>query len=129
MPSNVTDGKPIVELRLRREQSTGWQLLERHLSHFHNKGVPDENPRVPTMVDNWIRLGLIDVEYQAWIDDHRAYDWVVHRPEFKRHTATHSGAGATVFFQKGILRATAFGCAFGRAVGLWCNETSPEMER
>jgi len=88
-------------------------------------GQPFENPKLPVMVDNWIRLGLVDVTYMESLQNEGPmvrYKWAQERPEFKRVEANIQQspklAGATVVAARGIFRNTAFGNAFYRAVGL-----------
>jgi len=78
------------------------------------KGEPWEEPRVPTWVDNWKRLGLVDITYDEYLPAKAAYDWVQTRPEYvrfaRRAEITH------LMFDEGLITSTNFGRQFLRAV-------------
>ena len=80
-----------------------------------------ENPNQPAMVDNWLRLGLIEVRYDEWLIGDTAYSWVEERPEYQRAKLQYEIDGATVSYQRGRIGRTAFGFKFGAAVGLLAN--------
>lgn len=73
-----------------------------------------EDPQVPTWVDNWDRLGLVDVSYMTYRAAEDAYDWVLTRPEYLRYCA--EADENTIDFDKGIISATDFGRQFFCAV-------------
>jgi hypothetical protein len=75
---------------------------------------PKEESRAPTWVDNWQRLGLVNVTYTEFIAGEHAYDWVQERPEFVRLAERPDLTELT--FDKGMVRATDFGRQFFRAV-------------
>lgn len=81
-------------------------------------GEMSEDAEVPTYVDNWVRLGLVDVEYGTYLVRAGAYDYVVQRPEYQRLEAQHANTNISLEVQKGMLRPTEFGLAFSRAVGM-----------
>ncbi len=114
-------GIPIVELRLNLTEGRGWNLLHRHLLNMHDteSKLPVEDPAVPAMVDNWIRLGLVAVDYNKHLSDESHYSWVENRPELKRCRETLEVDGKKVVFQKGLLVRTALGERFGTIVGLF----------
>jgi hypothetical protein len=80
------------------------------------KGLPAEDPFLPAMVDNWIRLRLISVDYDLTLTN-QDYSWIETRPEFifQRDKVT---TGEAITYNKGIMRATAWGMQFAKAVGL-----------
>ena len=79
---------------------------------------PIWDPQLPVMVDNWIRLGLVEVDYSRWINHDNAYDWVEARPELESLRVENTVDNSKVMPQKGLLLTTAFGKQFGIAVGL-----------
>jgi hypothetical protein len=74
---------------------------------------PVEAPQVPTWIDNWQRLGLVNVTYSEYRSDQDAYDWVETRPEYVRLAALPD---VNITFDKGLVRITDFGRQFFRAV-------------
>lgn len=65
-----------------------------------------------TWVDNWQRLGLVNVSYSALASRNPAYDWVLNQPEYIQMATSSSGIG----FAEGELRVADFGRQFFRAV-------------
>lgn len=116
-----TDGAlPIIEIRVTKSGEQGWQVFERHLMNLTNRATKDpiENKRHAAMVNNWVRLGLAEVDYSIHIMGDGAYEWVEKRPEYLRVKAQHENETAKVSFAAGIIGRTALGIQFGRAVGL-----------
>ncbi|SCX76990.1 DUF4393 domain-containing protein [Nitrosospira sp. Nsp13] len=112
-------GLPIVELRLNTGVK-GYHILLRHLLDLKSQSTQQsaEDEGMPAIVDNWIRLGLVTVTYQAQLLDEANYSWVESRPEYRRFWDTPHLDGESVVFQKGIIVKTAFGDQFAKAVGL-----------
>ena len=77
-----------------------------------------ENPRIAAMVDNWIRLGLVKVDYLKRLQDTNAYEWVSNRPEVARYKQVHENDTDKLDFAHGIIQRTALGIQFAKAVGL-----------
>lgn len=115
-----SSGLPIVELRLNLSAAKGYNILVSHVLDLKSTDTqePVEDKTMPVMVDNWVRLGLVNVTYQAHLIDESLYGWVKDRPEFQRHQIAPLIDGQSVTFQKGILVRTAFGKQFANAVGL-----------
>lgn len=115
-----TEGLPTVEVRLQTMQSGYWVLLQRHLLNLRNTATnePVENPRVPAMVDNWARLGLIEVTYDKFLTAEKIYDALNERPEIARFRTERETPEAKVITQRGIAVRTALGAQFARVVGL-----------
>lgn len=78
--------------------------------------MPALNPKLPMMIINWIRLGLIEVDYDRWLRDDHHYAWIEHRPEFR--TINEGSPPKTISTQKGILSVTSFGKEFAESTGL-----------
>lgn len=87
---------------------------------------PLEVPDVAAWVDNWIRLGLVEVSYTHALARVNAYVWVHNRPEYKRVVAAAEGP-QTVQILRGVLSVTDFGMKFGRAVGVVMEEADLKM--
>jgi hypothetical protein len=77
-------------------------------------GEKGTNPQAPTWVDNWIRLGFVEVTYAEFSPDDNAYDWVKNRPEYAIEAAKPDVT--RIDFDKGLLRVTNFGRQFLRAI-------------
>lgn len=75
------------------------------------------NPDLCMMFDNWIRLGLIGVDYTRHKKLEGAYSWVESNPRFMELNATLP-ENASLKFDKGVCEVTQLGRAFGVAVGL-----------
>lgn len=110
----------IVEVRLTTVGQQGYQTLARHVLNLSNSTTkgPVENSQLPAMVDNWIRLGLVNVDYVTKLMDAAAYEWVDQRPEVVRLRQTHENEMQKLSIAHGILERTAFGVQFARAVSL-----------
>jgi hypothetical protein len=103
------------------ESATGnWSVLYHHLLNLHNSTTrsPIENPRLPAFVDNWVRLGLANVDYTKYVATEKAYDWVEQRPEFQKLKAEKETETHKVQFQQGIIVRTSLGEQFAAAVGI-----------
>lgn len=109
------DALAIAELRMATAGSEGWHVKYRHLLSITVNGTPDVNEMLPAYVDNWIRLGLVEVSYMNYLTAENSYGWVEQRPEYKQIML---GEGQTVAIEKGMIRRTAFGQEFGKAVGV-----------
>lgn len=72
--------------------------------------------------ENWIRLGLVNIEYGELVDDPDFYKYVESKfPKIMNlsHLKEDYGTGLAVVLRKGAFRSTAFGIRFGSAVGLF----------
>ena len=109
---------PIAEIRLRN--STGYTPLIKHILNNTDNitQTPLENNRLPAMVDNWIRLGLVEVVYGITLTAADAYAWVSNRPEIAKLKREYETDTNKLDFQHGIIERTALGCQFAKAVGL-----------
>lgn len=115
----IPQALPVAEIRLQTEK--GWTLLSSCLMDWRDDELTDEAveiPEIAMMVNNWVRLGLVQLNYDQWLSADDAYDWVVHRPEYLRIKESQGENAENVNFQKGFLRATSFGLKFAKAVGI-----------
>jgi hypothetical protein len=110
---------PIVQIR-RNKKGGGHNVLVQHLLKLQDSstGLAAEDPNVPAMIDNWSRLGLVEVAYDKWLSDDAHYAWVEQRPEFVRLKNEPQVDEATIEYQKGILSRTELGKRFAKAIGL-----------
>ena len=110
----------IAEVRLTTVGKEGWGTLTTHLLNLMDSGtaLPVENPKTPAMVDNWIRLGLVDVDYAKQLTAPDIYAWVNGRPEVVRYRQEHESETRKLSFQNGVIARTALGIQFAKAVGL-----------
>lgn len=115
-----TTAIPIVQIHRKLKDGAGFNLLVQHLLNLKDTttSTPVEDPQLPAMVDNWIRLGLVEVTYDKHLMDAAHYSWVDQRPEFLRLSQAPQPDEATVEYQKGILQRTELGKRFAQAIGL-----------
>lgn len=111
---------PIVQIHRKLKDNSGYNLLVQHLLNLKDSttGVPVEDPQLPAVIDNWIRLGLVEVAYDKYLTDAAQYSWAEQRPEFLRLSQAPQPDGAKVEYQKGIMQRTELGKRFARAIGL-----------
>jgi hypothetical protein len=110
---------PIAQIHRKFKDGT-YNLLVQHLLNLTDSttGAPVEDPQLPAMVDNWIRLGLIEVSYDSYLTDPTKYSWVDLRPEYVRLSQEPQPDEAKVEYVKGILQRTELGKRFAKAIGL-----------
>lgn len=110
---------PIVQIR-RKLKDGGHHVLVQHLLNLKDTstGLAAEDPNLPAMIDNWSRLGLVDVFYDQWLKSETHYSWVEQRPEFIRLKSAPQTDEATIEYQKGVLARTELGKRFAKAIGL-----------
>lgn len=111
---------PIVQIHKTTSGQEGWSVLAMHLMDLRNKTMKEasENPDLPAMVDNWVRLGLVDVTYDHFLMDKNAYGWAEIRPEYLRLKAEHETENDKLSFLRGCISRNSFGQKFAAATGL-----------
>ena len=118
---------PIAQLNIVHRPGIAHDTYLTHLLPLTNEHGPTVDRSIAAYVDNWTRLGLIEVTYDAYVTGDHAYDWVTERPEYQQGTAFVAARplpddGETTSFEieiaEGLLRATAFGRSFALAVGM-----------
>ena len=111
---------PIGEVRLSKNGVTSWSALITHLLNLQDSetGVLIEIPKLPAMVDNWIRLGLVNVDHTKFIKDGDSYAWLNLRPEVIKLKEKHENEEQKITFAFGVIQRTALGIEFSKAVGL-----------
>ncbi|WPD22820.1 MAG: DUF4393 domain-containing protein [Candidatus Electrothrix scaldis] len=111
---------PIVQLHSATKGQKGYTIVATHLLHLldDTSEYPVEDPQLPAMIDNWSRLGLVEVDYSKEINRPTIYDWVETRPEFIRLRKEHEDEKVKFTYQKGLIVRTQFGQQFAATVGL-----------
>lgn len=112
---------PIVQLKLLTANKEGFNVLAQHIIEDNDEptGLPVFRKHLATYIDNWIRLGLVELSYANFITAPEGYNWVESRPEMKIwKTRLEIEEGKTVTFDKGIIYPTAFGLSFAQVVGI-----------
>ena len=115
------DAIPIAQLHITTVGETGYQIVATHLLNLlggPEGSLPIENQRLPAMIDNWSRLGLVEVDYTQHLTDPKSYEWVEQRPEVVRLRQERENDKKKVTHKKGILIRTQLGLRFASAVGL-----------
>ena len=109
---------PVVRLMRTVEERVGGVLMVNYLLPLAdtNTGELAEEPSLPVWIDNWIRLGLIEVDYGRYLTDEDRYAWVAGRPEFVRLEQDDQRGKDGIDVERGSLRATDFGARFFAAV-------------
>lgn len=96
------------------------RVLWKHLMAWtdDDTGEVAVNLRLPAMVDNWIRLGIVEVSYTRWMSDPTEYAWMETRPEVEKLKSLFEKDTSTVLVDRGILERTALGQQFAIATGI-----------
>lgn len=117
---STSDPTPIVQIHAIRSDDKRFNVLLRHVLNLRNQATqqPIENLRLPAMIDNWIRLGLVEVTYDKFLADQDAYSWVEQRPEFIKLRDAHNNGTMKIEFVKGGIVRTEFGNQFSKAIGM-----------
>lgn len=119
---------PIVEIRAMSSipgHPEGYVVIARHVLNWMGRGGDEPEsvlrqvavPERAVFVDNWIRLGLVEVDYTTALTKKGRYDWCETAPLVLEARESFRGIeGRTVECQHGILTVTDYGTAFRRAV-------------
>lgn len=107
---------PLAQIKATRK-SGGFNIKIKHLAALSNANTqePVIDKQFPAMVDNWVRLGLVEVTYQSFLNDAKRYDWVKIRPEYIQLEATTNKEFETISFDKGLMAPTDLGLLFKSA--------------
>lgn len=112
---------PTVTVKLVTEGEEGWRIMHKNLIPLNDgsTGEPIHRENLGTFIDNWIRLGLVEVSYANHMTGADAYGWVEQRPEFVAYKqALEVTEGRRVEFDKGVMSSTSFGKSFAKVVGV-----------
>lgn len=80
----------------------------------HETGQFLDEPLLPIWIENWVRLGLVEVDYGRFLTADGAYSWVDEHPVPLEIAATDGRGSEALRIDKGLLRATEFGTMFAR---------------
>jgi hypothetical protein len=106
---------PLVQLRV-SSQTRGFTVELRHLASLEEEDKPSLLPEFPAMVDNWVRLGLVEVSYDTHLAQEGHYSWVDNRPQVVDFKAKYSGSTEQrAEVKRGRMRPTSFGRMFASA--------------
>lgn len=97
----------------RSEDGDGRVVFDHHCIPVTLNGAPYTDPRLGAYIDNWIRLGLIDVDFRTVLTSEGRYEWAEEWPPTVEHLA-HLGDSLEI--QRGMLRVTSWGTDFARAI-------------
>lgn len=121
---------PIVEVRLKSpgtddDPVDGFRIIATNVMNWlEQTGTPESPvarqaaaPERAMFVDNWIRLGLVNVDYMAHLTDESRYSWVDTAPiVMEAREKYDEDDQQLVTCQRGYLQVSDFGLAFHRAV-------------
>lgn len=113
---------PIVKLDLNEVGDTSGLNVARHVLDWRENGDAVALGMAAAYVDNWIRLGLVEVTYDSYLVAEGVYEWANERPEFVERAANAKaqyGDRREVIVGNGILRVTSWGRVFAKAVRIW----------
>lgn len=102
-------------------QNQGYHIALNHVLDLvdDETGLSEVNQNLPMMVYNWIRLGLIEVDYDRRLASPDSYNWINSRPEITELKEQHEKNGAYLSYKNGVLSATDLGVQFAVAVGMY----------
>lgn len=129
LPSVLRASLPIIQIRrIPNDAPNEYRVLQSHILNLADAATaaPVERPQIATYVDNWDRLGLVDVDYAAFLTSPGMYDWAESRPELARFQSIHQDDDATISVTHGTLNPTSFGRTFAQAVALFEQRTEVE---
>ncbi|MFG0396392.1 DUF4393 domain-containing protein [Pseudomonas sp. zbq_4] len=101
-------------------EGMGRRTLQSHVMNAVDSDthLPVEDDELAAMVDNWVRLGLITVNYDRWALGEQAYDWMETRPEILKYRAMITSSDRRIEPAKGLVLRTALGAQFAEATGI-----------
>lgn len=112
-----TPGLPVALLRVATANEPGFEEPVKHLANLvdenHN---PARSENFPFWLDNWHRLGIVEVLYDTWLEPEKErYEWVKKRPEYQE---VHEGLkeNEQIVIVKGVVRFTQFGAKLAAAL-------------
>lgn len=111
---------PIAQIRRIKASDGSFFVLHHHLLDYRSEttGKPAEDEALPSMVDNWMRLGLVEVTYEQHLTNPNAYSWAEQRPEFTKLKRQALPEGYRLDIAQGLMRRTELGKRFGLAIGV-----------
>lgn len=119
LSSVLQDGTTIARIRRNESDDTGRRTYEELTGDLVNlvrlaTGEPVTESRASAWIDNWVRLGLCERNYQAQRAGEATYDWVETRPELADARQLHTGDKVTIDYVLGTLDVTSLGKQFAK---------------
>lgn len=112
--------EPIRTLNGEKRARGSFGTVATHLFNcLDTSGKPMHSTTTAPMVDNWVRLGLIEVSYDKWLTAATAYEWAENHPEVAILRKIFDREAPHIDIQRGLISPTSFGIKFGAAVKLW----------
>ena len=102
---------PLATLQHGAVGAIGKRDLSRHLAGLKRDDSIYWHDSVPIMLENFQRLGLVEIRYDTYLTADGTYDWVTQHPEYVRQSTIVDDM-ANVSILKGVARRTSFGEAF-----------------
>lgn len=97
----------------------------RHILQLLSNGEPFYHPNISIYVDNWVRLGLVEVDYTSTVSFvEKEYDELQERKEYLEDNS-NPDPELLKSMMKGCIQRTAFGAQFAEVVGI---DTSSKIE-
>ena len=97
-------------LKMVEEGSTNYAELQKHIIPLlDDNGEPVAEKRTALWVDNWIRLGLVEVTYTAYLTGPKAYEWIDKRPEYIYASSSLPQPQWKLDVDRGVIEATDLG--------------------
>jgi len=117
LPSDIL---PIASIARVQKKNGGRVVLVRHILDIRNDATkaPAIIENLATMIDNWIRLGLVVVDYQSHLTEDSRYSWLADRPEMTSRPAEPDESESKLDWVKGIVFPTDLGKQFAKAVAI-----------
>lgn len=117
------DRLPVAKLRLIVNDRNEYIDIANHIVNLNDSNTDSAITikMMPAYIENWIRLGLIEVDYTAHQADEKAYDWVKNRPEYIDYYIAKANDGdfqPKLDIVKGLIVRTKYGEIFGKIVGI-----------
>lgn len=119
LPEALTRGmRPIARLEATNPDDKGKVYVTHHILELLDTetGASFEEPALAIWIDNWTRLGLVEVDYSTYLVAEGIYDWVDQHPAMQRAVEWGEARGRSIEVTKGVLRPTDFGDRFAEAV-------------
>ena len=112
-------GLAVCRLTRNAPEGPGFSIVCTHLVNVkseNSEGPVRQDDLIAIWMDNWVRLGLITVDYGSYLVQEGVYDWVSPRREYVDAIASDDRGEASVNIDKGMASPTEFGKQFFRAV-------------
>lgn len=112
--------RPICQIHIQETENSSLLLFTHVIELYDSKtGKPAHFEYAPVYIDNWIRLGLVNVLYPNQLTGSGVYDWVQKTPEFIESLKTYAGNDIEkLAYVPGTLSKSEFGKKFANAVGI-----------